>query len=154
PKFKWRSPANLQRRADEVADAALAWLNKAAASRFFAWLHFYDPHAPYDPPEPYRSMHADQPYDGEIGFVDDQIGRVLGLLAERHLLDRTIVVAVMTTSAGAYEIYGVSGTLMVQAAKDGYISDTKSISVAENRKLDFELRPTVAPLPIVGNYRL
>ena len=94
PTFKWRSHGHLQRRADEVIDSALAWLDHAASSRFFAWLHFYDPHAPYEPPEPYATMHADEPYVGEIGFVDAQIGRVLAFLGQRDLVDRTIVVAV------------------------------------------------------------
>src|SRR5262245_8980462 len=54
-----------QRRADDVVDDALAWLNGIGGSRFFLWTHFYDAHRPYDPPEPYRSMHFD-PYIGEI----------------------------------------------------------------------------------------
>ena len=94
PTVTWRSHGHLQRRADEVIDSALAWLDHAASSRFFAWLHFYDPHAPYEPPEPYATMHADEPYVGEIGFVDAQIGRVLAFLDQRGLVDRTIVVAV------------------------------------------------------------
>jgi len=43
-----------ERRANEVADAAIRWLGANGPSPFFAWLHFYDPHAPYDPPSPYR----------------------------------------------------------------------------------------------------
>lgn len=55
---------------------------------------------------------------------------------------------------GTYEIYGLSGTLSVRVTKDGFVVDTKSVSLTENRVLDFELRPTAAPLPIAGNYRL
>jgi arylsulfatase A-like enzyme len=94
PEFTWLPRGQLQRPADRVADAALRWIHEAQSSRFFAWLHFYDPHAPYRPPEPYRTVHADSPYDGEIAFVDAQIGRVLRFLEERRLLDRTIVVAI------------------------------------------------------------
>jgi arylsulfatase A-like enzyme/Tfp pilus assembly protein PilF len=69
-----------ERRANEVADSAIRWLTTAGADArgpFFAWLHFYDPHAPYDPPAPYAERFAGRPYDGEIAFADAQIGRVL-----------------------------------------------------------------------------
>ena len=56
--------------------------------------------------------------------------------------------------SGTYEIYGLSGNLSVRVTKDGFVVDTKSVSLTENRVLDFELRPTAAPLPIAGNYRL
>jgi arylsulfatase A-like enzyme len=67
-----------ERRGDAVADAAIAWLRSSARAEgpFFAWVHFYDPHAPYDPPETYRGRFASA-YDGEIAFADAQLGRVL-----------------------------------------------------------------------------
>jgi choline-sulfatase len=80
-----------QRRADAVIDDAIRWLTGVGESRFFLWAHLYDPHRPYDPPEPYRSAYAD-PYVGEIAFADAQIGRLLAALEARGLLDRTIVV--------------------------------------------------------------
>src|SRR5262249_31308319 len=86
--------ADLERPANEVADRALAWLEQAAASRFFAWVHFYDAHSPYDPPEPFRSRFADDAYEGEIAFADAQLARLLAFLEGRRLLDRTIVVVI------------------------------------------------------------
>lgn len=81
-----------QRRADTVASDAIAWLDSLPESApFFLWVHFYDPHRPYDPPEPFRSRHVD-PYVGEIAFADAQIGRVLDALERRDRFDRTIVV--------------------------------------------------------------
>jgi arylsulfatase A-like enzyme/predicted Zn-dependent protease len=68
-----------ERRANEVSDAALRWLADAPHP-YFAWLHYYDPHAPYDPPEPFRSRFANSPYDGEIAFTDQQVARVLDAL--------------------------------------------------------------------------
>jgi tetratricopeptide (TPR) repeat protein len=65
-----------ERRAESVVDAALAWLD-AAPQRFFLWVHFYDPHAAYDPPRGFASAFARRPYDGEIAYVDAQIGRLL-----------------------------------------------------------------------------
>jgi arylsulfatase A-like enzyme len=82
-----------QRRADEVVTDATRWLDGIAGSRFFLWAHLYDPHRPYDPPEPFRSRYTDR-YVGELAFVDSQIGRLLEALDRRKLLDRTIVVVV------------------------------------------------------------
>jgi arylsulfatase A-like enzyme/Flp pilus assembly protein TadD len=92
-KYKTLSLGDIDRPASDVVDAALPWLDEHASQRFFAWLHFYDPHSPYTPPEPFRSAFAERPYAGEIAYVDFQIARVLQWLDSRRLADRTIVVA-------------------------------------------------------------
>jgi hypothetical protein len=74
-----------------MADA-VHWLDTIGGSRFFLWTHLYDPHRPYDPPEPYASIYGHNPYVGEIAFADSQIGRLLEALEQRALLDRTIVI--------------------------------------------------------------
>jgi choline-sulfatase len=97
-KYKRLDLAGVQRPADKVVDAALAWLDKEPARPFFAWVHFYDAHSPYEPPEPFRS--ESQPrglvglYDGEIAFVDQQLGRLLGWLRDKGLDKRTVVVVI------------------------------------------------------------
>lgn len=88
------SLGNVQRRADAVTDLALPWIDQAASRRFFAWVHFYDAHAPYEPPEPYRSKAAGNPYNGELSFADAQLGRLVDRLQARGLLDRTVIVVV------------------------------------------------------------
>jgi arylsulfatase A-like enzyme/Tfp pilus assembly protein PilF len=80
-----------ERRASAVVDAALKWLARPRTAPFFLWVHVFDPHAPYDPPAPYREKFAGQPYDGEVAFVDAQLGRLLGHLREKGVLDRTLV---------------------------------------------------------------
>lgn len=82
----------VQRRADRVVTDAIQWLDTIAGSRFLLWAHLYDPHRPYDPPEPFASIYAHNPYVGEIAFADAQIGRLFEALKRRALLDRTIVV--------------------------------------------------------------
>ena len=83
---------DVRRSADEVVDRALTWLDGASTAPFFAWLHFYDAHAPYDPPYD-RPIRAPG-YDGAIAFMDAQLGRVLAFLDARGLRDRTVVVVV------------------------------------------------------------
>lgn len=86
-----KSIGNIQRPGNEVVDKALPWIEDVKGSRFFAWIHLYDPHTPYDPPEPFKSEYPNQPYRGEIAFMDAQVGRVIAFLEERGLLDKTVV---------------------------------------------------------------
>lgn len=81
----------LQRRADAVVTDTLDWLTTIGGAPWFVWTHLYDPHRPYEPPEPYRSRHFD-PYVGEIAFADAQIGRMLAALDANGRLDDTLVI--------------------------------------------------------------
>ncbi len=89
------SPGYIQRRADEVVDQALRWLKEDSTDSkpFFLWVHLYDPHDPYTPPEPYASRHRGRPYDGEIEFADAQLGRLIKWLEANSQLKRTLIVA-------------------------------------------------------------
>ena len=87
--------AGAQRPANDVADDTLSWLARPGDGPFFVWMHLYDPHAPYDPPEPYRTTFAGRPYDGEIAFADAQLGRVLDWLRSAGH-DEDTVVAVLS----------------------------------------------------------
>ena len=57
-KYKHLDLGEVQRPGNEVVDAALAWLDGEKSKPFFAWVHLYDPHIPYAPPEPYASAYA------------------------------------------------------------------------------------------------
>lgn len=91
-KFKIVSLGTVQKNGDEVVDGALAWLEGAQKGKFFAWVHLYDPHTPYDPPEPYRSRYPRDLYIGEIAYTDHVVGRLLDWLREKGLLERTLVI--------------------------------------------------------------
>lgn len=78
--------------AEVTAERALSFLAQEDPRPVFAWLHFYDPHEPYAPPEPYAQRFAGRAYDGEIAYMDAQIGRVLEAVAKRGR--PTIVAAV------------------------------------------------------------
>jgi arylsulfatase A-like enzyme/tetratricopeptide (TPR) repeat protein len=97
-KYKHLDLGEVQRPGNEVVDAALAWLEAEKSKPFFAWVHLYDPHVPYAPPEPYASAYSRRgptgPYDGEIAFMDEQVGRLTGWLAKNGLDRSTVVVFV------------------------------------------------------------
>ena len=81
----------VQRRGDEVVAHALAWLNKHPKGPFFMWVHLYDAHDPYDPPEPYKTRYASAPYDGAIAYEDAVVGKLIRQLKLRGLYDGAIV---------------------------------------------------------------
>jgi len=87
----------IQRRGDEVVDAALEWLREDGARPFFAWVHLYDAHTPYEAPEPFRARFPKSltgAYDAEIAYVDAQVGRLLDALDADGRLAETLVVVV------------------------------------------------------------
>ena len=87
-----RRPAYVERSADRTTDAAMAWLDASKGSKapFFLWVHYYDPHAPYEPPAAFAASAA-SPYDGEIAFVDSQIARLLHRVGEGRSTLPTLV---------------------------------------------------------------
>jgi len=90
--FVGRDIGLVDRRAGESVDRALAWLKKNHSQPFFFWLHLYDPHSPYDPPEPFRSQYSDHPYDGEIAYADHELGRMMAWLKQTHIYDSSVIV--------------------------------------------------------------
>jgi arylsulfatase A-like enzyme/thioredoxin-like negative regulator of GroEL len=66
-----------ERNAKETTDRAVAYLAHAGSQPKFVWVHYYDPHFPYSPPEPYRTRYATNPYRGEVAFMDEQLGRLV-----------------------------------------------------------------------------
>ena len=79
-------------RAGTVYEKFKAWFLKSHQKKFFAWIHLYDPHLPYDPPAPYAQRFVRDPYSGEIAYMDSVIGRILADLKEKNILHRTLVV--------------------------------------------------------------
>ena len=81
----------MERRGDQVVDEALNWLKANPRRPFFLWVHLYDPHFPYTPPEPYASRFRGAPYDGDIAFADAQVGRLFEHLRERRLYEGALI---------------------------------------------------------------
>jgi len=94
--------------ADRVYDKFSRWLERAPSSPFFCWVHLYDPHHPYEPPASFRDRFPDDPYRGEIAYMDETIGRMLRDLESRGLLKNTLVVIAGDHGEGFGE-HGESG---------------------------------------------
>ncbi|MEJ2367041.1 MAG: sulfatase-like hydrolase/transferase [Acidobacteriota bacterium] len=86
-----RFPERTDRRAQDTLAAAQRWI-QSQRGRWFCWIHLYDPHVPYRPPEPWSSRFASSPYDGEIAYMDDELGLFLEALERTGIMRKTLVV--------------------------------------------------------------
>ena len=91
-----RNHAAIERRAEDTVSRLLVWFQGrptggSGARPFFVWLHLYDPHAPYDPPAPFRARYADHLYDGEIAYADSQLARLFEYLRTNRLYDQALI---------------------------------------------------------------
>jgi choline-sulfatase len=90
--FLENDPGLVERKAGGSVDEALKWLRRSRSKPLFLWLHLYDPHSGYEPPEPFRTRFAESPYDGEIAYADHELGRVIAYLKQHGLYDRTLII--------------------------------------------------------------
>ena len=98
----------LQKRGDRTLQEALAWLESQREERIFLWLHLYDPHDPYEPPEPYASRYAGHPYDGEVAWSDELVGRLDAALTRLGMAPQTLLVVTSDHGEGLGE-HGEAG---------------------------------------------
>lgn len=80
-----------ERRAEFVVGKALSWLY-LQKNPWFLWVHCYDPHDPYSPPEPFCKQYEEAPYDGEVAYVDAALGKLFNFLEKHNLFENTVVI--------------------------------------------------------------
>jgi arylsulfatase A-like enzyme/Flp pilus assembly protein TadD len=93
--FQTKDPGLVDRKADQSVSHTIRWLTQERAYShhpFFFWLHLYDPHSPYDPPEPFRTEYRDHLYDGEIAYADHELGRLISWLKRNQLYDGSLII--------------------------------------------------------------
>jgi tetratricopeptide (TPR) repeat protein len=92
----------IQRAGTETVETIIPWLETVAEEPLFLFVHLYDPHTPYDPPEPYASRYA-SPYDGEIAFADEAVGRLLKELDRLGLYERSMIILTSDHGEGLFD---------------------------------------------------
>ena len=142
---------SLERPAEKTVDRGIAWLQTRGTGPFFLWLHLYDPHAPYQPPEPFKSRYKDRLYDGEVAYTDQQLGRFIQFLKDHDLYSSSLVV--LTSDHGealgehseqehGYFIYSSSIHVpLVVKFPSGFEAPQRSIQQVVNT---IDVAPTVA----------
>lgn len=81
-----------ERKAEAVVASALEWLKRQEKEPWFLWIHCWDPHDPYDPPEPFKTQYANSLYDGEVAYVDFALEKVLRFIEKGGLFSKTMIV--------------------------------------------------------------
>jgi arylsulfatase A-like enzyme/Flp pilus assembly protein TadD len=81
----------VERKAEAVIDKSVGWLD-AQSKPWFAWVHLFDPHQPYNPPEPFLSRFKDDHYSGEVAYVDYSLGRLFSWLRTKGLEKKTCTI--------------------------------------------------------------
>jgi arylsulfatase A-like enzyme/Flp pilus assembly protein TadD len=80
-----------ERNAAQVIQSALGWLDKQS-SRWFLFVHIWDPHDPYSPPQPFSEKFKDDLYSGEVAYVDSELGKLFDYLESKELTEKTLIV--------------------------------------------------------------
>jgi len=109
------SAGQAERTGAETTARAASFLAQASQQPLFLWVHYYDPHHPYSPPEPFRSRYSKNPYLGEVAAMDDELGRLVQAF-ERHAAGPVAFVVVSDHGEGLGD-HGESqhGKLVYQA---------------------------------------
>jgi choline-sulfatase len=88
---------SVERGSRETTDRAIAYLSRAGDQPVFLWVHYFDPHTPYLPPEPFRSAYRDRPYQGEVAAMDREVGRLVQAF-DAHSASRRVPAAIIAAS--------------------------------------------------------
>jgi arylsulfatase A-like enzyme/Flp pilus assembly protein TadD len=81
----------VERPAEVVIQNAMEWL-KVQEKPWFLWIHCFDPHQQYNPPEPFKTQYRDSPYNGEVAYVDHELGKLFSYLKNNRLKDKTVII--------------------------------------------------------------
>lgn len=121
-----------ERKAKEASRFAVDWLTEHKDERFFLFLHYFDPHLDYEPPEPFATRFQDDLYAGEVAYTDYCIGKVIEKLKELGLYDSTLIV-----------ITGDHGEMLGEHGEDGhcYFIYQSAIKVPLIFKLPGQIKP-------------
>jgi choline-sulfatase len=98
--FQGVNPGNVQRKAGETIKLVNDWLGKRPRTPYFLWVHLFDPHHDYNPPEPFHSRYSSDLYGGEVAYADHELGRMFELLRANGDWDRSLIVAVSDHGEG------------------------------------------------------
>ena len=84
--------ASMQRRGEVTLEHVLAWLGQKKGAPFFLWMHLWDAHDPYNPPEPFRTRFAGAPYNGCIAYLDATVEKLFDYLRQQGVYDNSLIV--------------------------------------------------------------
>jgi arylsulfatase A-like enzyme len=100
--------SSFERKATYVIDSVTKWLSSNKENNFFLFIHLFDPHAPYAPPDPFKKTYNHQLYDGEVAYVDYCLGKLFKKLKKWKILEEALIIITSDhgESLGEHDYYG------------------------------------------------
>ncbi|PYQ49939.1 MAG: hypothetical protein DMF78_16965 [Acidobacteria bacterium] len=147
-----------ERSGARTVEAAQRWRSAQGGAKTFTWIHLYEPHFPYTPPEPFASRYARSPYHGEVAYADSLLGPVLAPIVEAGEAGRTLVVVTGDHGESLGEhgekthgIFAYEATLRIPLVV--YAPRLLAARVVSDRVRHIDILPTVLdalglPLPV------
>ena len=97
-RFDTHDPLNrwgeIRKPAAAVLKESRLWIEQNSGQRFFSWIHLYDPHAPWDPPSPFREQYPGHPYRASVACMDAELGKFFAFLKQSGLWSKTLIMVV------------------------------------------------------------
>ena len=139
----------IERPAEIVVSKSIEWL-ETQDNPWFLWMHCFDPHQQYNPPEPFKTQFKESPYNGEVAYVDHELGRLFSYLREKELEKNTLIVFTGDhgESLGQHEesthgYFAYNSTLWIPLI---FASPGQKPSVVESNVCHVDIFPTVCDL--------
>jgi arylsulfatase A-like enzyme len=109
-KIRWQghNVSSFERKAISVIESSIKWLSSNRKGSFFLFIHLFDPHTSYSPPEPFKKMYKYQPYDGEVAYVDYCLGKLFKKLEKWKIFKDALIIITSDhgESLGEHNYYG------------------------------------------------
>lgn len=138
-----------ERSASEMIIPTMGWISKQTG-KWFAWMHLFDPHEPYDPPAPYDQKFADDLYSGEAAFVDSQLGVLFDFLKNLGFMKNTMIILTADHGEGlgdhgeiSHSYYAYNSSIHIPLII--YLPEGKPVAVEENVS-HVDIFPTVCDM--------
>ncbi len=140
-----------ERRADITISSAVDWIRRNKDAKLFLWIHLFDPHADYEPPMPFSEKYKDSPYDGEIAFMDREIGKLWQFLKTEDLWDSSLIILLGDHGEGLGEHNEMTHSTLLYESTMLVPLIMKGRSLPKQRTID-DVASTVDILPTILDY--
>ena len=141
-------PPKIEKRASITIDSSIGWITRNKDQKFFLWIHLYDPHADYEPPPPFSEKYRDSLYDGEIAYMDSEIGRLWQFLKSEELWDDTFIIMLGDHGEGLGEHRELTHSSLLYDTTMRIPLIMKGKALPENRRID-DVAATIDIVPTI-----
>ncbi len=102
-KFSSSASALIERQADTTTKHACNWIQNNAKIPFFIWIHYFDPHFPYQPPPPFSEIYSSNLYDGEIAYTDSSLTKLFDCISKKYDLNNSVIIIAGDHGEGLFQ---------------------------------------------------